>query len=36
MNTDKKDITVQLIEFMIEKYYEVIHYNVADQNILVE
>lgn len=36
MNTNKRDVIVQLIEFMIEEYYKVNNSNMTDINFLVE
>lgn len=35
MNTSKRDIIAQLIDFMIEKYYEVINANISDPAYLI-
>lgn len=36
MTTTKRDIIEQLIEFMIQEYYKVVHLNIADISLLVE
>ncbi len=36
MNTNKRDIIVQLIEFMVERYYQIVNMNQANTQFLIE
>ncbi len=36
MNTNKRDVIVQLLEFMIDEYYKVVSFNIQNSEFLVE